>query len=142
MLLELGPLASPDVQLWARFARRIICEVRVDPDDLDGVVSADLLDEWQRLIDTWDRAASTGSDDFRWSAPIDAELAEYLLHGLERCLHSSLVQERATLTERCIHAPFTFHVLQGFLDGLAAEGHVHEQYVDQVRGSVGQRLDH
>lgn len=142
MLIELGPLAAENVQHWARFARRVICEFRVDPDDLAGIVSSDLLDQWQSLIDRWDFAAGNGASEFRWSDDIDPEMAEFLLHGLDRCLNSHAVIEVSTAKERCRHASFTFHVVQSFVDGLTGEGRCQQHYVDQVRVSMGQQLDH
>ncbi len=142
MLLELGPLAAQDVQDWARFARRMICEFRVDPSDLEGVATSDFLEEWQSLIDAWDRHARTTGPAFRWSSHLDVELAEYLLHGMDRCVNSDAVQRLATEEERAAYAAFTFHVVQAFVDGLAGQGSCHEHLIDQIRASVGARLDH
>ena len=37
MLLELGPVEPADVQQWVRFARRMVCELRLDPADLHAL---------------------------------------------------------------------------------------------------------
>lgn len=142
MLLELGPIAADDVQQWARFARRMICEFRVDPCDLSAVATPDFLAEWQSLVDAWDDHARRSDGTFRWSSHVDAELAEYLVHGLERCVRSDRVQVLATATERAEYSTFTFHVIQGFVDGLSQQGDGHGQLVDQIRASIGERLDH
>jgi hypothetical protein len=140
MLVELGPVATDDVQSWARFARRLIVELRVDPGDLDGVATEDLLDQWSQLIDDW-VTTSTKSETFRWSRVLDPELGEFLLHGLDRCFHSPDMQRRVTEQESVAHRSFTVHVFQGFLDGLDSEGVAHEQYADQIRASLGRSLD-
>ncbi len=142
MLLELGPLAAEDVEQWARFARRVMCEVRVDPCDLEGVATTDFLDQWHCLIDAWEGHAKREGTTFRWSSHIDVELARYLLHGLDRCVHSTVVQQLATPDERTAYATFTFQVMQAFIDGLSGQGDSHEHFIDQIRGSVGERLDH
>jgi hypothetical protein len=142
MLLELGPVPSDDVQQWARFVRRMICELRVDPADLDGVATTDFLDACTRLIDDWALDAVLGEPEFRWSQNIESEKAEYLLHGLDRCLHSAGLAERATPDELSAHHPFMMHVVQALVDGLTAEGSCHEQLCDQVRVSLGAALDH
>jgi len=147
MLLELGPVPAEDVQQWARFVRRMIVELRVDPADLDGVATSDFLDACTQLIDGWARDASSNDGaaepaEFRWSQTIESEKAEYLLHGLDRCLRSAGLAERATPEELAAHHPFMMHVVQALVDGLTVEGSCHEQLCDQVRASLGASLDH
>lgn len=142
MHLELGPVAAGDVQQWARFARRIVCEMRVDPDDLEGVATTDFLDQCTQLIDVWERDAALGSADFRWSAPIECENAEYLLHGIDRCLRSNRLVSLATVDELGSHEPFMMHIVQSLVDALSAEGRCSEHLCDQVRASLGSALDH
>lgn len=140
MLVELGPVAAAGVLDWTRFARRMIAELRVDPGDLEGVATEDLLAQWSQLIDDWATRAGE-SETFRWSMPIDSEVAEFLLHGLERCYHSPKIQARLTDAERQAQRPFTVHVIQAFIDGLDTDGVAHVHYADQVRGSIGSSLD-
>lgn len=142
MLLELGPVDAGHVQQWARFARRLLCELRVDPADLSGVATTDFLDQCSRCVDRWEHEAALGDTDFRWSETIEPELAEYLLHGIDRCLHSPQLVERVTSAERRTHVPFTMHVVQALVDGLSAEGRCSEHLCDQVRASLGSALDH
>ncbi len=163
MQLELGPIAVEDVISWTRFARRLICEMKVDPADLAGVASPDLLSAWADMIDNLEHHATSQvsqaaqlaildaptppdtaptPDMFRWTGSIDVELAEYLLHGLHRCVHSESLLSRITPQERTKQAPFTLHLVQSFIDGLTAEGLCHLQLVDQVRTTLGQLLDH
>lgn len=142
MLLELGPVPAEDVQQWARFVRRMICELRVDPADLDGVATSDFLDACTKMIDIWEQNATIGNPEFRWSEVIESDSAEYLLHGLDRCLHSAGLAGRATPEELTMHHPFMMHIVQSLMDGLTAEGACHEQLCDQVRASLGTSLDH
>ncbi len=148
MLVELGPLPASDVQQWARFARRLIVELRTNPADLQGVVTEDLLRQWSNLIEQWVAVASNPGQgngmseaSFRWSETIDCELAEFLLHGLERILHSPSVRARITDDEWNTYQPFSMHVARAFMDGLSTEGETHLHYVDQVRALFGPALD-
>ncbi len=141
MLLELGPMAADDVAQWARFTRRMICELKVDSAELTGVVTTDFLSAWQGLVDTWDRLARSGDPVFRWSSDIDAEVAEFLLYGFERCIKSSTIRHLSTEHERDLHRDVTYAVLRAFAEALAAEGRCHEHLIDQIRASVGHRLD-
>jgi len=142
MLLELGPVEAAHVRQWARFTRRILCELRVDPGDLGGVATPDFLDRCTAWVDQWERNASTGDHDFRWSEWIEPEQAEYVLHGIDRCLHSDRLGERMTTAERADYVPFTMHVVQALVDGLSTEGRCSEHLCDQVRASLGASLDH
>lgn len=94
------------------------------------------------MIDQWEHDASIGDSDFRWSGDIEVEMAEYLLHGLDRCICSEKIHARLTLAELATHAPFTLHVVQALVDGLSAEGRCQEHLCDQVRISLGAALDH
>lgn len=139
MLIELGPVAAVDVEHWAKFARRVLAEVRTEPADLDGFITDDLLRQWSTLIERWaDRAR--GGEQFRWSESLDCEVAEYLLHGLERCLQSPSVRNRITPDEYEAHRPFTMHLVSAFVVGLEGEGRCHEEYASQLRGVLGDSL--
>ncbi len=147
MLVELGPLPATDVQHWARFARRLVVELRTNPGDLEGIATEDLLRQWSNLIEQWAALASkpgdgkgAGEPSFRWSETMDCELAEFLLHGLERILHSPSVRAKITVNESNLHRPFTMHVVQALIDGLSAEGQPHVDYVEQVRARFGAAL--
>jgi len=142
MYLELGPVPAGDVQQWTQSTRRLFCELRAEPGDLEGVATPDLLDAWGRLIDEWSVAATISEGDFRWSGNIDAEVASYLLHGFARGIHSERVMAQLTQEEMKQHRPFTFHVAQALVDGLSAEGECQQQLCDQVRVSLQSQLEH
>ena len=143
-MVELGPVPAVEVEGWTRFARRMIVELRVAPGDLEGVASEDLLVRWSDLIDQWATVASEGrspNETCRWSVEVEVEVGEYLLHGLERCFHSPVVQARITETEAQTQRPFTMHLIEAFIDALTAEGVGHEEYAEVIRASLGGSLD-
>lgn len=143
MLLELGPVPTDVVHQWSKFARRVIVELRLSTDDLNGLVSDDQISGWAELIDRWDgHAVAAGATDFRWSETLDTEMAEYLLHGLDQLLHSDQLKTRFTNDEVGTHWEFTRAILQAFVDGLSVEGRCQEHYVDQVRAHFKRSLDH
>lgn len=114
----------------------------MDPDRFNGPAPDDVLTQWSALIDRWEQACESADGDcFRWSETMDCEVAEYLLHGLERCLHSSAVQALVTPHEAATHWPFTRHLILAFVDSLSAEGDAHEHYVDQILTLFGASLD-
>ena len=140
MLLELGPVAADDAVSWTRFARRLITELRIDPCDLDGVVDRDFLDQWSALIDQWADAVSAepgDGDTFRVTQTLDDELAEFLLHGLTRCMTSPSLLARVTADEHDDHDRFTGHVAKAFITGLAIEGRPCDHYQDRLHALDG-----
>ncbi len=142
MHLELGPVGAGDVQQWARLSRRVACELRSNPADLEGVATSDLIDAWAVMIDRWGHDAALGDETFRWSADLDVELGEYLLYGLDRAIHSPQVHAQLTRAEERAHTPFTLHVVQQLVDALSAEGRCQQHLCDQIRASLGAALDH
>lgn len=142
MKLELGPVFASDVRAWTKFARRLICEMRLDQAEFSGVASPDLMSAWSDMIDTLDHHPATADKMFRWSGEVDVEVGEYLLHGLLRCLDSKRLRTRMTSHEQTTHLPVTKHIVQSFVDGLTAEGSCHLELVDQVRAAFGGLLDH
>ena len=142
MLLDLGPVPADDLQRWSRFARRVVCELRTRPEVLQGVATDDFLGQWSNLIDAWTACAERGGcGDVHPSCPLDDEMAEFLLHGLERCFYSAGVTALMDPAEVPAQRQFTLHIIQSFVDGLAAQGDApHDHYCDQVRANFGGRL--
>lgn len=142
MVLELGPCPADDVLRWSKFARRILVELRSN-DLAERVVSTDVVDLWSRTLDEWSDEAAGLADDvtFRWSTDLEPEVAEYLLHGLERCLHSPTVRGWIRPEEAREQRMFTMQVVRAFVDGLQAEGRGCQQYADQIMASLGNYID-
>ncbi len=143
MLLELGPCPASEAEGWTKFARRLIIELRSDPKAMSRV-SPDMVDLWGTFIDRWSATAAeaeSAGDPFRWSEQIEPEVGEFLLHGLDRCLHSPFIRQAATPVEAATHKPFTMTVVRAFVDGLSAEGASCCHYVDQVLTSFSDVLD-
>lgn len=138
VLLDLGPSPAEDALLWSKFARRIVVELRTSP-DFDRAASGDLLEQWSLTIDQWSDQATRCHQaglPFRWVSEVEPEMAEFLLDGLDRSLHSAAVRELCTDAEVEGQRPFTVLVARSFIDGLAAEGAGCRQYADQVTASL------
>lgn len=138
VLLDLGPSPAEDALRWSKFARRIVVELRTSP-DVDRAASGDLLEQWSLTIDQWSEQAIHCQEaglPFRWVSEVEPEVAEFLLDGLNRSLHSAAVRELCTDAEVERQRPFTVLVVRSFIDGLAAEGAGCRQYADQVSASL------
>lgn len=107
-------------------------------------MSPDLVRLWCHYIDEWAAEASVASADsrtFRWSEELEPEVGEFLLHGLDQCLHSNALSSAVTPAESAAYRSFTMTVVRAFVDGLATEGKSCEHYVDQVLTSFGGYID-
>ncbi len=140
MLVHVGPVESKQMEGWLRFARRVVCDLRTAPGDMDSRVSPNLLTEWNKLIDQWSAKLSTNdkSDktEFMWHGELDPDKVEYLLHSLQRTLHSATMAAWVTPDDLKSHGLVTFHIMQRFIDSLESEGNAHVEYVEQLRSEV------
>lgn len=140
MLVHLGPVESKQMDGWLRFARRVLCDLRTEPGDMGGSFTENLFTEWNRLIDQWSLTLSTarrrGEAEFSWRGELEPDKAEYLLHSLQRGLHSSTVAAWVTPDDMTNHGMVTLHIMQRFIDALESEGEAHVEYVEQLRSEV------
>jgi hypothetical protein len=142
MVLELGPLPTADVLKWNKFARRIIVELRSSPDVAD-LVSTDVIELWSRTLTEWTGTAqqAEGSElPFRWTSDLEPEVVEFLLDGLDKCLHSPVVMSWVTAAEASDQRPVTMAIVRAFVDGLIAESNSCQHYADQILSSLGPLL--
>lgn len=143
MLLELGPYPAGDAARWTKFARRVLLEIQSDA-SLVEPMSIDVLHLWRSYINDWATSAEqhlSRDQSFRWQAELESEVAEFLLHGLDQCCHSTALAERLSDDDVDANHGFTMHVVRAFVDGLAEQGHGCEHYADQVMASFGGSLD-
>lgn len=140
MLIQLGPVDSEQIDGWIRFARRVLCDLRTEPGDLENSFSQNTFTEWNRLIDQWSHtlsASGPGSDGgFIWRGELEPDKAEYLLHSWQRALHSATAAAWITSDDMANHGAVTIHVMQCLIDSLESEGEAHVEYVDQLRSEV------
>ena len=142
MLLELGPVPADNVRRWTRLVRRLLVELRANPEELEGIATEDFLTASSHMIDQWFHQtvekpeADPTESVFRWSQTIEDDAAEYLLHGLERCVCSTTLARLMTEEEIAEHGAFTLHLVESLVDGLIGQGRHCEHYADHVRATV------
>jgi len=132
VLLELGPIATADMERWTRFARRVLLEVRTDT-ERDVLLDLDVLDGWSRLIDSWQRTAATSGATFRWAEQLDCAQGEYLLHGLVRGFGADDLGGLITLDDLAEQTTVTRHVLGCFLDAMCDENDAAAAFTEDLR---------
>jgi hypothetical protein len=148
MVLEVGPCGAEEMLGWTRFARRIVCELRVVSSAKTAQHTTDvhegMIQQWSALVDEWSTLAASSADagrPFRWQSDVEPAMAEYLLDGLNRSVHSPDVACRCSGEELEAHLPMTKFVLWSFVEALEAEAGSCRHYTDQVRTSLVGVLD-
>ncbi len=146
MKVRLGPVKATDMAAWLRFSRRITCDLRTDPGDMASDAALGQVREWNRLLDEWsaelepgrsgNTLLSTGDASFNWDGDFDPDRAEYLMHAMQKTIHSATVNKLVTPDDLRQHGWLTLHVMQRFIESLVTEGAAHEEYVDQLRQIV------
>jgi hypothetical protein len=140
MVVHVGPVESKQMEGWLRFARRVLCDLRTEPGDMESRFSQNLLTEWNKLIDQWSATLSTihkdGEPEFMWRGELEPDKVEYLLHSLQRTLHSATVAAWVTPEDLEKHGLVTYHIMQRLTDSLESEGTAHVEYVEQLRSEV------
>ncbi len=142
----MGPVKANDMAAWLRFSRRITCDLRTDPGDMASDAAMGQVREWNRLLDEWsealipvqsgDQRHAAGDASFNWDGDFDPDRAEYLIHSMQKTIHSATVNKLVTPNDLREHGWLTLHVMQRFIESLATEGAAHEEYVDQLRQIV------
>lgn len=135
---DLGPCPADEMIAWTRMARRVIVEYK-GLDEEETAISRDHLSHWSELVESWSDGAARAADQgtcFRWTRPMRTEVAEYLLHGLDQCIHSAHTARWVTIDEAERHRPVTMSVIQAFTNGLWAEGPACQHFADQVLSSL------
>ncbi len=138
MEFALGPCPASDIIAWTKTARRVIVEAKDLPRGQGGPAHDQLL-YWSHLVQTWSSVAHHAQSDgecFRWQEEMSPEMAEYLMHGLELCLHLDQFDQWVTAEEATALKPTTTTIVQAFTTALSCEGTACQHFVDQLRGSL------
>ncbi len=141
MLLEVGPVEAQQVRDWSKCMRRLVIELRLCPEGTGPVVDSDVLNCWTELGEEWAALAPDPKGCMRWSAEMEPEKAEFLLHGLVSCVSTDFLAKALTDEEKAMHKPFTIHVVKSFIDALTEDGHCDRNYLEQIRSGLRMHAD-
>lgn len=141
MQLEVGPVEAQQVRAWSKCMRRLVVELRLCPEGTGPVIDSDVLNGWTELSEEWATSKADPQGCLHWSAEMEPEKAEFLLHGLVSCASTDFLANALTDEEMETHKPFTIHVVKSFLDALAEDGHCDHNYLEQVRSSLRMHAD-
>ncbi len=81
--LRLGPVRSDAARIWIDNTSKIVAALRAHPEVLGEPVPPDVLDAFDRFLETW-RSLAAATDDFYWTARGDAAEVERVVDSWAR----------------------------------------------------------
>jgi CheY-like chemotaxis protein len=81
--LRLGPVGSGAARVWVDNTTKIVAALRAHPEVLGEPVPADVLDAFDRFLETW-RSLAAATDDFYWTARAEAAEVERVVDNWAR----------------------------------------------------------
>lgn len=126
------PAAS--VLAWTKYARWVVEDLRDAAEDFHLLVPADTLDSFERYLDEWE-AVARASDPFRWSAEVDPDTVEYLVHAwfILATRLAARAEQRGVALMPAEGEAFYQAVVGALLDALAGEGRAQSQFSAHLR---------
>ena len=126
MQVDIGPLSSAGALTFLDPAERILDEVEQAQGRIgDQVVAvpADVLESFRTYLGEWRKAAEQ-DDVFRWTADVETEVLEYLLHALYNMTKalSERAQRRGYFEIPDEGRRFYHALVFAILDALSVEG--------------------
>ncbi len=122
-------------QAWVDYARAVLEGYGFDDErPVDDRVGAEVVKSFRQYLDQWARVAKRGGE-FKWSAEVDLEEVEYLVHAFYRV--ASLATEAATARGRRLMPPeaeaFYASLVHGLLDALESAGTPAAEFAEELR---------
>jgi hypothetical protein len=133
--IGIGPVAASSATAWIDYARAVLEGYGLDDDEpVDKHVGSEVVASFRNYLDQWARVAKRGGE-FKWSAEIDLEEVEYLVHAFYR------VATRANVAAEArghFYMPpegeeFYMSLVHGLLDGLESEGTPAAEFAEELR---------
>lgn len=134
MQIRLGPVTASSVTAWVGYARKALDEILTGPGGEGVWLPEDTADTFRAYLDAWEQEA-VGQDEFRWSADIPADEAEYLSHAFFRI--ASHLSAKAEQQGHALAPPeseeFYQALVRSFLAALDGEGTSSQEFSEHLR---------
>ena len=122
MQVDIGPVEATSATAFIDYARAVLEGYGLQDEPLDGQVGSDVVKNFRSYLDQWAQVAKRGGD-FKWTADVDLEQVEYLVHAFYRV--AGRVTEAAEERGLCLIA---FHREVRFVEITEV---VHRELIDQ-----------
>jgi hypothetical protein len=133
--VQIGPIPSGGVSIWIAYARTVIGQALVHPDQLGVHLDPDVIEAFDAYLAEWDELAIASPDEFLWATEVEPERVEFLGQAFLAVAESlsRAAEERGYPISPTEGEEFYQALVKGFLDALAQEGRARLEFSEQVR---------
>jgi hypothetical protein len=134
MRVQIGPLPSGGVSIWIAYARTVIGQALVHPDQLGVHLEPDVIEAFDGYLAEWDDVASAGTE-FLWVTEVEPDRVEFLGRAFLAIAESlaQAAEKRGYPISPTEGEEFYQALVKAFLDALAHEGRSRLEFSEQVR---------
>jgi hypothetical protein len=133
--IGIGPVAASSATAWIDYARAVLEGYGLDDDEpVDKHVGSEVVASFRKYLDQWARVAKRGGE-FKWSAEIDLEEVEYLVHAFYRLATraNDAAEARGHFYMPTEGEAFYMSLVHGLLDALESEGTPAAEFAEELR---------
>ncbi len=134
MDIDIGPVPVASATAWIGYARAVLKGYGLGDVPVDDEVGTEVVDRFRQYLDDWERIAKKGGD-FKWSADIDLEQAEYLVHSFYRLANraAAAAEQRGSRLMPPEGEAFYASLVMGLLDALEGAGTPAAEFAEELR---------
>jgi hypothetical protein len=135
VLVEVGPVASASAIAWVGYARAVLSGFGLRGANVEDDVGAEVVQAFRVYLAEWEATAASSSE-FKWSADVDPESVQYLVHAFYRVAQrlADAAEQRGTRLMPPEAEAFNISLVTGLLDSLEAEGEPMAAFAEELRG--------
>jgi hypothetical protein len=135
VLVEVGPVPSTSVIAWVVYARAVLSGFGLRGANVEADLGAEVVQAFRGYLEEWEATAARSSE-FKWSADVNPESVQYLVHAFYRVAQrlADAAEQRGTRLMPPEAEAFNTSLVTGLLDSLEAEGEPMAAFAEELRG--------
>jgi len=133
--VDIGPVAAASATAWIDYARAVLEGYGFDGDQpVDDQLGGEIVTSFRKYLDEWARIAERGGE-FKWTAEIDLEEVEYMVHAFYRVasLATAAAEARRKRLMPAEAEAFYASLVHGLLAALEAAGAPAADFAAELR---------
>ena len=132
--VNIGPVPAASATVWIDYARAVLEGYGLGDQPVDDEIGVEVVRSFRSYLDQWARIAKQGGE-FKWSADVDLEEVEYLVHAFYRLAGkaTAAAEERGRKLMPPEGADFYNALVIGVLGALEAAGTPAAEFAEELR---------